>query len=99
MQNKTKEDVLGQIVAPALGDNSGIDEEKLREPLYYDGSVVRCFCFDCGTSTELLQDGAEHLAKLSGAETPASWENFYFVSQGCVVCNKDYKNVILKEIK
>ena len=97
-QLKTKQDILGQISQPKIEGSFEIPEEKLREPLFYEGTVVRCFCFGCGTSTELVPEGAQHLADVAGVDVPFSWEGFYFVSEGCINCGKDYRKVILKKI-
>jgi biotin synthase-related radical SAM superfamily protein len=95
---KNKEDIFGKVLQPKIKGSFDIEEKKLKEPLYYDGSAVRCFCFGCGTSTELVQAGAEHLAKIAEVSVPLSWQGFYFVSEQCIVCTKNYRNVILKKI-
>jgi len=96
---KIKEDLLDAIQEPIIEDSFGISEDKIKEPLYYEGTAVRCFCLGCGTSTELLPEGAIHLAELAEVDIPLSWNNFYFVSQSCIICAKDYYEVNLKKIK
>lgn len=95
---KAKQDIFGRILQTKIGGASDIPEEKLKESLFEEGAVARCFCFGCGTSTEILTEGAIHLADLAGDDTPFSWNGLYFVSQECIVCGKDYKSVNLKKI-
>ena len=95
---KTKQDILGQVIQLKIEGSFDIDIEKLRDPLDYEGSVVRCFCFGCGVSTELVAEGANHLADVAETDVPVSWEGFYFVSGECIVCSRDYRKVILKKI-
>ena len=103
MDNQTKSDILGQVArppvrsGPKIKGSFKIPEEKLKEPLYYDGTVVRCFCFGCGISTELLSEGAMHLVKKAEADVPLSWEGFYFESEQCIVCAKDFKKAVFKK--
>jgi hypothetical protein len=93
-----KEDILGQIRKPKSGGNFIMDPVLAREPLHYDGSVIRCFCLGCGNSTELVPEGAEYLLKLAKAELPPLWQIFYFESKKCILCSDDYKDVVLKKI-
>lgn len=98
MNNQTKSDILGQVLTSEIEGAFEISEEKLKEPLYYDGTVVRCFCFGCGISTELLQEVAIHLVEIARVDVPLSWDGFYFVSEQCIICAKDFKKAILKKI-
>ncbi|KKS11215.1 MAG: hypothetical protein UU67_C0080G0001 [Candidatus Daviesbacteria bacterium GW2011_GWB1_41_5] len=94
---KEKQNVLGQVVRPKIEESFDIPEEKLKEPLFEEGAVVRCFCFGCGISTEITAEGAIHLAEKAEADVPLSWEGFYFVSEECIVCGKDFKRVSFKK--
>lgn len=86
------------VIQPKIEGSFEIDIEKLRDSLYYEGSVVRCFCFGCGTATELVIEGATHLADVAEIDVPLSWEGFYFVSEECMVCGRDYRKVLFKKI-
>jgi len=78
---QTKQEILGQVSQPEIKGIFDIDVEKLKDPLYYEGSVVRCFCFGCGTATELISEAANYLAGLAETDPPLSWDGFYFVSE------------------
>ena len=93
-----KKDVLGQVHGPKSTGNYIMDPELAKEPLHYEGSVIRCFCLGCGHSSELVPKGAEYLLKLANAETPPLWQIFYFEAKKCIVCSDDYEGVSLKKI-
>ena len=65
-----KNDIFGQMHKPKSNGNYLMDPELAKQPLRYEGSVIRCFCLGCGNSTELVPEGAEHLLKLAKAEMP-----------------------------
>ena len=96
---KKKGDVLGSVKKPRAVGGFYVTQELAQTPLFYAGTVVRCFCLGCGESTELVPDGAKRLAEKAGAKAPDDWHGFYFESKRCIVCGKDYKSVVLKKIK
>lgn len=100
MQDDTiKEKVLGKINKPKPTGGFYVTEKIANSPLFYEGSVVRCFCLGCGGSTELVLEGAQRLSEKARKKVLENWEGFYFESSRCIVCDQDYKNVALKKIK
>ena len=93
-----KEDIFGQVQRPKSNGKYVMDVQLSKEPLHYEGSVIRCFCLGCGSSAELIPAAAEFLIKLAKAEMPPLWQIFYFEAEKCVVCSDDYKGVCLKKI-
>lgn len=94
---KKKRDVLGLAKRPKAVGGFYVTNELAKTPLFYEGTVVRCFCLGCGESTELVPDGAQRLAEKAGAKVPENWLEFYFESKRCIVCDEDYKDVSLKK--
>lgn len=95
---KIKQDVLGKMVKPKTTGGFVVTPDQINNPLFYEGTVVRCFCVGCGYSTELSDGGAKKLAKIATVKHPINWNSYYFETKGCIVCSGAYQDPVLKKI-
>ena len=97
-EQRTDEEVGGVSKHPNARDEYCVDVQIASAPLIAKEAVVRAGCLGCGYCLELLEAGADRLAKLADAHKPVSWEGYYFEVGGCPVCCIDYHNGALKHI-
>lgn len=90
--------VLGALKKPRPTRRFVVDAETASAPLAQEGTVIRTCCLGCGLCLEILESGAQRLAKFAGAEKPEFWGDHYFEVQGCPMCDRDYRGVALKRI-
>ena len=92
-------EVLGAVRRPQATGRYVVDAGTASAPLVQEGTVIRACCLGCGLCLELLEKGANRVAKLAGVQKPDSWGGCYFEAQRCPVCDQDYREVALKQIK
>ena len=92
-----EKDVFGGVNRPEQG-TFVMDPGLAKEPLCYQGTVTRCFCLNCGYSTELLPEAAEHLREAAGIADPINWADCYIEVDGCIICQKKHTKVSVHNI-
>ena len=97
-QEDIASEVMGAVQRPRVTGRYVVDLETISGPLVQEGTVLGAGCLGCGYCLELLEAGANRLAKLAGAQKPESWDGYYFEAQRCPICDRDYREVALKRI-
>jgi hypothetical protein len=91
-------EVLGAVRKPQVTGRYVVDPDTASSPLVQEGTVIRACCLGCGLCLELLEAGAERLAKLAGVQKPEVWGDNYYEAKRCPICDRDYREVALKRI-
>ncbi len=102
LDRKTASKLIGQAEKRTAIGNCQVDVAKLIKLVTKDPeAVIGNFCQGCGAIINLHKQGAREMAELiAKVKAPQSWEGFFFLSQGCVLCDLEerFRHVTLEEI-
>lgn len=94
-----KKDILGQTEEIKTSNDFMITEEAINLPLKHNGTITRIFCLGCGFYAEISEKIAKELGgKLKIGEI-TTWNNYYFETDRCILCNESYQGTILRKKK